>query len=176
MPIQPPAPSQKREIAARPKEAALDLGGGVKMEFVLIPAGKFVMGSPETEKDRGTNEAQHEVTITMPFYIGKFVVTQEQYEAVMGKNPSHFKGAKDPVESLKWSDAQAFCKKASKKIGKNIRLPSEAEWEYACRAGTTTRFYSGDADADLDAVGWYYSNSGQTSHPVGEKKPNPWGL
>jgi len=167
---------------------ALDLGGGVKMELVLIRAGKFMMGSPETEKDRSNDETQHEVTISRAFYMGKFVVTQEQYEAVTGNNPSQFRGAKNPVETVSWEDAQEFCQKLSTKLpltipspggaeGKwMVQLPTEAQWEYACRAGTSTRFYSGDADSDLDAVGWYYGNSGGSTSPVGGKKPNAWGL
>ena len=155
---------------------SLDLGSGVKMEFVLIPAGKFLMGSPQTEKDRLRNETQHEVTISKPFYMGKYEVMQEQYEAVTGTNPSHFKGVKNPVETVSWDNAQAFCKKLSAKTGKTVQLTTEAQWEYACRAGTTTRFCSGDADGDLDGVGWYESNSGNTTHPVGGKKPNAWGL
>jgi len=175
-------PPPSADVAAYAKEhgldatVSLDLGGGVKMEFVLIPAGKFMMGSPETGKDRRANETQHEVTISKPFYMGRYEVTQEQYEAITGMNPSHFKGAKNPVETVSWEDAQEFCKKLSAKTGKTVQLPTEAQWEYACRAGTKTRFYSGDADGDLDGVGWYDSNSGNTTHPVGEKKPNSWGL
>ena len=158
------------------KEMTLDLGGGVKMEFVLIPAGKFTMGSPETEKDRIDWETHHEVTINQPFYMGKYDVTQEQYEAVVGNNPSLFKGPKNPVENVSWDDAQEFCAKLSKKTGNAARLPTEAEWEYACRAGTTTRFYSGDADSALDGVAWYTGNSNQTTHTVGMKQANAWGL
>jgi len=176
-PVPPPA-----DVAAYAKEhglepaMSLDLGNGVKLELVLIPAGKFMMGSPETEKDRLSDETQHEVTISQPFYMGKYEVTQEQYEAVTGTNPSLFKDAKNPVENVSWDDAQEFCKKLSAKTAKTVRLPTEAQWEYACRAGTETRFYSGDADDDLDGVGWYFSNSGITTYPVGAKKPNAWGL
>jgi len=155
---------------------SLDLGQGVKMELVLIPAGKFMMGSPETEKYRLPDETQHDVTISQPFYIGKFEVTQEQYEAVMGTNPAEFKGPKNPVDSVSWENAQEFCKKLSAKTGKTTQLPTEAQWEYACRSGTRTRFYSGDADRDLDGVGWSSGNSESTTHPVGGKRPNSWGL
>jgi formylglycine-generating enzyme required for sulfatase activity len=155
---------------------SLDLGNGVKLELVLIPAGKFIMGSPETEMDRGKDETQHEVTISKPLYMGRCEVTQEQYEAITGTNPSQFKGAKNPVDTVSWNDAQEFCKKLSAKTGKTVQLPTEAQWEYSCRAGTTTRFYCGDTDADLDGAGWYRSNSSKTTHPVGEKKPNAWGL
>jgi formylglycine-generating enzyme required for sulfatase activity len=154
----------------------LDLGNGVKLELVLIPAGKFTMGSLATEKDRSDDETQHEVTISKPFYMGKYEVTQEQYEAIMGKNPSDFKGAKNPVEGVTWHDAQAFCQKLSQKSGRAVRLPTEAMWEYACRAGTTTRFHSGDTDSALDGAGWYDKNAGNTTHPVGQKMATAWGL
>ena len=123
-----------------------------------------------------TTKTQHEVTITKPFYMGKYVVTQEQYEAIMGNNPSHFKGAQNPVEMVSWDDAQAFCQKLSKKSGKTVRLPTEAEWEYACRAGTSTKYYSGDSEEDLKRVAWYEANSNDTTHPVGQKEPNKFGL
>jgi formylglycine-generating enzyme required for sulfatase activity len=103
-------------------------------------------------------------------------VTQEQYQQVTGTNPSHFKGRDLPVEWVSWDDAQEFCKKVSEKTGQSVRLPSEAEWEYACRAGTTTQFCSGDADADLESVAWYDGTSGKKTHPVGQKAPNAWWL
>jgi formylglycine-generating enzyme required for sulfatase activity len=120
-------------------EMSLDLGDGVKMEFVLIPAGKFKMGSPNEEKDRSECEGpQHEVTLGNPFYMGKFEVTQEQYEKITKSNPSDFKGVRNPIENVSWDDAREFCKKMSQKTGRSVWLPSEAEWEYACRAGSTT--------------------------------------
>ena len=134
------------------KTITLDCAKGVSLTLVLIPAGKFMMGSPEKEKDRGGSEwPQHEVTISKSFYMGAYDVTQEQYEAVMGQNPSGFRGAKNPVEQVSWDDAVAFCKKLSAKAGKKVRLPTEAEWEYACRAGSKTRFYYGD-DADYSKL------------------------
>jgi len=158
------------------KELNLDLGGGITMKLVRIPVGKFVMGSPVTEKDHGYDEVQHEVTISKPFYMGVTEVTQAQYYAVMGTNPSHFEGEANPVESVFWNDAAEFCKKLSEKTRQAIRLPTEAEWEYACRAGTTTAFSFGD---DVSAIGdyaWYGANTHLTTHPVGQKKPNAWGL
>jgi formylglycine-generating enzyme required for sulfatase activity len=123
---------------------AEDLGNGVMLEMVSIPGGSFKMGSPESEAQRESRESpQHNVTI-QPFFMGKFTVTQEQYQAVMGENPSQFKGGKKPVESVTWDNAVEFCAKISKIIGKVYRLPSEAEWEYACRAGTTNPFYFGE--------------------------------
>ncbi|MGD0088882.1 MAG: bifunctional serine/threonine-protein kinase/formylglycine-generating enzyme family protein [Planctomycetota bacterium] len=158
------------------KALSLDLGNTVKLALILLPAGKFLMGSPETEKDRLPAETQHEVTISQPFYMGKYEVTQEQYEAVMGNNPSELKGPKNPVEAVSWEDGQEFCKKLSAKTGMTIQLPTEAQWEYACRAGTKTRFHSGDEEGDLDSVGWYSGNADKKAHPVGEKKSNAWGL
>jgi len=104
-------------------------------------------------------------------------VTQAQYQAVMGTNPSYFKNnPQNPVEKVSWNDAQAFCQKLSQITGKTYRLPTEAEWEYACRAGTTTRYYFGDDANQLGNYAWYGGNSQQTTHPVGQKKPNAWGL
>src|ERR1035437_4037473 len=138
----------------------LDLGDGVKLELVLIPAAKFMMGSPETEKYRQANEGpQHEVTIRQAFYMAKNMVTQEQYKKVMGSNPSNFrKDAQNPVEVVSWDDTQEFCKKLSTTSGKTVRLPTEAEWEYSCRAGSTTAFCFGDNHKDLADYAWYGSN------------------
>src|ERR1019366_6733194 len=102
--------------------------------------------------------------------------TEEQYEQIMGKNPSRIKGAQNPVETVSWDDAMEFCKKLSQKTGKTVRLPTEAQWEYACRAGTKTRFSFGDKDEDLGDYAWYEKNSDGKSHPVGQKKPNGLGL
>jgi formylglycine-generating enzyme required for sulfatase activity len=118
----------------------------------------------------------HEVTLTRPYYLGKFEVTQEQYQQVMGGNPSDFKGQNLPVENVSCGDAQEFCKKASERAGVVVRLPTEAEWEYTCRAGTRTNYYTGDSDADLERAAWHHWNSDGKIHPVGQKSPNPWGL
>ena len=123
----------------KPKQTEIvDLGKGIKLQMALIPAGKFMMGSPETEKNRGEDEIQHEVTITKPFYIGTYEVTQEQWQAVMGNNPSEVKGAKLPLTNVSWGMCQDFIKKLNDKTKGGYRLPTEAEWEYACRAGTKT--------------------------------------
>ncbi len=224
-----------------PPAKSLELGNGVKLELVLIPAGKFVMGTPEHEKpvvgqsmtgisggilllvvavwlirarrnhkrpqfsmglmlvmtfvaaigvwggvrwnealkhpDNFPNEhPAHAVTLTQPFYMGKYDVTQEQYQAVIGTNPSNFIGKDNPVEQVSWDDARAFCKKVTEQTKDGVRLPTEAEWEYACRAGTTTEFYSGDLDSDLDRVAWYSANSKSTTYPVGQNDPNKFGL
>ena len=248
-----------------PPTKTLDLGGGVKMELVLIPAGKFIMGTPEPapvdeegfHKKIVTGQAllaasaaallvmltvvvvravrnkrrpqlslgrlllvtvaaggcvlsglhwwhsvqilekanaeyagakarynaansyekpAHPVTLTQSFYMGKFDVTQEQYQQVMGTNPSYFKGKDNPVEQVSWDGAQAFCKKLSEQTKLSVRLPTEAEWEYSCRAGTKTTYFSGDTDKDLDRVAWYSANSKNTTHPVGQKEANTFGL
>jgi formylglycine-generating enzyme required for sulfatase activity len=160
------------------KEVTTDLGGGVKLEMVLIPAGEFLMGSPASDRNAAADEKpQHRVRITKPFYLGKYPVTQEQWTAVMGSNPSLFKGPKNPVEEVSWDDCVQFFKRLNEKVGGGkYRFPTEAQWEYACRAGTSTRFCFGDDEAGLAEYGWYDKNSGGTSHPVGEKKPNAWGL
>ncbi|XHR83357.1 MAG: SUMF1/EgtB/PvdO family nonheme iron enzyme [Gloeotrichia echinulata GP01] len=119
-----------------------DLGNGVVLEMVAIPGGSFIMGSPENE-GYDDERPQHQVTI-QPFYIGKFPITQEQYAAVMGTNPSRFQGKKRPVENVNWNEAVEFCAKLSSKSGKKYQLPSEAQWEYACRAGTKTPFHFGE--------------------------------
>lgn len=158
-------------------DISLDLGGGVQLELALIPAGTFMMGSPTNDIDRrGDEEPKHEVTITKPFYMGKFEVTQAEYERVMGSNPSNFKGPHNPVERILWDDAQTFCRKASELTRKTVRLPTEAEWEYACRAGTTTRFNGGDQNTDLALLGWYHENSADGTYAVGGKAANAWGL
>ena len=121
-----------------------DLGNGIKLAMVYIPGGSFLMGSPQNEAGRSDIESpQHKVTL-QPFYMSKYPITQEQYQAMMGNNPSKFKGEKRPVENVNWHKARDFCKKVSRKTGKIYRLPSESQWEYACRAGTTTPFYFGE--------------------------------
>jgi formylglycine-generating enzyme required for sulfatase activity len=145
----------------------------IGMQFKLLPGGTFTMGEGK--------ETPHPVTLTKPFELGVYEVTQEQYEQVMGSKPSKFKGPRNPVEQVDWNDAVAFCRKLSelpsgKSGGYVYRLPTEAEWEYACRAGTTTTYSFGDSESELGAYAWYKDNSGRTTHPVGGKKPNGWGL
>ena len=142
--------------------------GGIK--FVYIQGGTFMMGSFDGDSNE---KPEHKVNISS-FRMSKYEVTQEQYRAIMGKNPSHFKGDSNPVEQVSWNDAVEFCKKFTKKYGVKMRLPYEAEWEYACRAGTTTKYYWGDS---IDgSYCWYNDNSGSKIHPVGQKKPNAFGL
>jgi formylglycine-generating enzyme required for sulfatase activity len=148
------------------------------MEFVLIPAGEFEMGSPSDEEGMLDREGSvHRVKIKKAFYMGRYEVTQKEWREVMGNNPSHFKGDDLPVEQVSWNDVQEFIRKLNEKEGTDkYRLPSEAEWEYACRAGTTTRYSFGDSESKLGDYAWYDDNSGDETHPVGKKKPNPYGL
>ena len=156
------------------KTEVVDLGKGIKLEMELIPAGKFMMGSPETEKNRADDEFQHEVTITKPFYIGKYEVTQEQWKAVMGINPSEIKGAKLPLTNVSWVMCQDFIKKLNDKTNGGYRLPTEAEWEYACRGETTTIYFFGNEITPKDA-NFGGSNLGKAV-PVASKKANAYGL
>jgi formylglycine-generating enzyme required for sulfatase activity len=154
------------------------LPNGVELEMMGLSGGTFLMGSPDSDPDAEDDEfLQHEVTVPS-FAIGKYPVTQAQWQVVMGNNPSRFDNdLRNPVEKVSWDDCQDFCKELPKLTGKTYRLPSEAEWEYACRAGTTTRYFFGDyAAGQLGDYAWYDDNSGGSTHPVGRKKPNPWGL
>lgn len=163
----------------------LDLGSGVKLELVRIKRGKFLMGEPNSES-YPDEKPQHEVTISKDFYLGKYLVTQEQYELVMGANPSWFSakgGGKDkvgeldtsrfPVEDVWHEDARKFCEKASERTKRKVQLPTEAQWEYACAAGTKTKYYSGDTLTERDAN--FGLNVGRSSE-VGKYPANPWGL
>jgi formylglycine-generating enzyme required for sulfatase activity len=159
---------------------------GSAIEMVLIPGGTFTMGD-EDEPDA----PPHEVTIS-PFYMDKCLVTQEQYERVMGDNPARWKGPKNPIEQVRWSDAVKFCNARSRLEGlepcynletwecsfdaNGYRLPTEAEWEYACRAGAKTAYFFGDSASQLANYAWFEKNAGGHPQPVGQKMPNPWGL
>jgi len=198
-------PSEVRDV---PK-----ITNSIGMKLVLIPKGTFMMGSPTTEEGRVQEETQHQVTISKDYYLGVTEVTQGQYEKVMGTNPSYFQGNKiegsssnHPVDRVSWEDAVEFCKKLSelpeeKASGRVYRLPTEAEWEYACRAGSKTAYSFGDNRRDLGNYAWFANNSGSkeldsatilkdnpqrymdtlvsagcATHAVGEKKANAWGL
>jgi formylglycine-generating enzyme required for sulfatase activity len=156
-------------------------------EFVRIAPGKdkfpssFVMGSADGP---ASEQPAHKVTVAYDFAFAKYEVTQELYEAVMGNNPSRWKGPRNSVEKVSWDEANTFCSKATKslRVGKlltdkeTIRLPTEAEWEYACRAGTTTKYSFGDSEKDLGLYCWFTGNAKGNDPPVGAKRPNPWGL
>jgi formylglycine-generating enzyme required for sulfatase activity/FKBP-type peptidyl-prolyl cis-trans isomerase len=158
------------------------------MEMIWVPPGQFVMGSPTNECDRTDVEGpQTTVTLSMGFWLGKYEVTQAQWTTLMTNNPSFCKGdPRLPVESVTWNEANEFCQKLTERaksagelpVGFEYRLPTEAQWEYACRAGTKTRFSHGD-DLDykhLDEYAWHYNNGDHRTHPVGKKRPNPWGF
>jgi len=163
---------------------AIDLGKGVTLEMVQIPAGTFLMGAAPNEAEAQSSEyPQHQVTLKS-FYLGKYPVTQAQWQAIMDNNPSSFKGEKRPVENVSWEDAKAFCDRLSQRTGQTFRLPSEAEWEYACRAGTTTPFYFGETITP-DLVNYNSNNPygdategkyRQETTPVGNFPPNAFGL
>ena len=170
--------SNEKDITKEPtkkessgKEEITDLGKDVKLEMILIPAGKFVMGSPASEKGHRVNETQHEVTLTKPFYMGKYEVTQEQWDAVMINNRSFYRGPKLPVTSVSWENCQEFIKKLNAKTSGGYRLPTEAEWEYSCRAGTTTAYSYGDSITKNDS-----NVEGLSTKVVGSYKPNAFGL
>ena len=160
--------------AVREPEKEVEVSG---IRFMYVPPGEFLMGSPESDQDAFDYEKpQQSVRITRGFYMGKYPVIQAQYEAVMGETPSHFGGGSRPVEMVSWHDAVAFCEKLSAQCGQEGRLPTEAEWEYACRAGTQTRYCFGDDAQRLGEYAWFNGNSGSETHPVGQKRANAWGL
>ena len=172
----------------------IPLAYGVNLDMIWIEPGTFMMGSPKGELGKRDNETQHEVTLTKGYWMGKFEVTQAQYEAVMGTNPAWYKGADLPVEYVDWYDAKIFCLRLTSQErtagrlpeGYEYDLPTEAQWEYACRAGTTTALNNGKdlsswfENSELNEVGWYLYNAGGvddgSTQPVGQKKPNAWGL
>ncbi len=164
---------EKERAKKEREEQEKIITNSIGMKFALVPAGEFIMGSKEYDYEKPV----HKVTIKKPFYLGIYPVTQKEWKVVMGDNPSSFKGDNLPVEDVSWNDVQDFIKKLNEKEGANkYRLPTEAEWEYAARAGTTTRYSFGDSESELGDYAWYDGNSGSKTHEVGQKKPNPWGL
>lgn len=168
---QPPSPA--REPLALPEIEIVDLGAGVKMEFLLVRPGTFVQGSDIGDADEAP---ARKVALTKPFYLGRYEVTQAQWRTITGETPSRFKGDDFPVEGVSWEDCGRFLASLRSATGRIFVLPTEAQWEYACRAGTTTEYSFGDESADLDAHAWYSGNSGLSTHPVGQKAPNAWGF
>ena len=159
----------------------VELGEKVELSLALIPAGVFSMGSPAEEKDRYDNEGpRHTVTIGQPFYLGVYPIIQPQWQALMRHNPSAYTDERRPVETVNWPECQDFCRRLGERLGRRVRLPYEAEWEYACRAGTTSSFYTGEGIKAMKKAGWC-SYRGQTgsagkTQRVGLHIPNAFGL
>jgi len=170
------------------EEQEFEIAPGVKIVMCWIPPGEFIMGSPEDEKVRDDGEMQHRVRIYQGFWLGKYQVTQAQWEAVMVNNPSHFKGSNLPVNCVSWDDITkpgGFIEKVNRFASADevFSLPTEKQWEYACRAGTVTTLNNGKnltsrygVCPNLDEIAWYLENSSRRTHPVGQKKANAWGL
>jgi formylglycine-generating enzyme required for sulfatase activity len=166
----------KQTSLSNTKTLEVPLGAGVVMLMKWCPPGSFLMGSPEEEEQRDSDENQVHVTLSKGFLMAQTQVTQAQWQAVMGNNPSYFKGESRPVERVSWYDAQEFIFKLNASFvlpdGMQMTLPTEAQWEYAARAGETGPYSGGT----LDEVAWYGENGNSQTHPIGEKKPNAWGL
>ena len=164
----------KITLPAEPSAPAAVPRSSFEPEMVRIPGSCFQMGSPGSETGRDGDERQHQVCVDT-FEIGKYEVTQGQWQAVVGDNPSYFKRGNDyPVEQVSWNDIQADLQKLNARTGRNYRLPTEAEWEYACRGGVVGQRYCGGDD--LDRLAWHDANSGSQTHPVGQKAANGFGL
>jgi uncharacterized protein (TIGR02996 family) len=152
----------------------LQIAATEHLHAALIPPGSFYLGSKEGEQQQPRDERpRRQVTLTRPFYLGIYPVTQAQWWAVQHRQPSHFQGMSRPVDQVSWADCQSFCQRLSRKTGRRVRLPSEAEWEFACRAGTQTAFSGGEGLESMERCGWC---GGSQTQPVGEKQPNGWGL
>jgi formylglycine-generating enzyme required for sulfatase activity len=178
-----PEPVETEEPVAVSREA--DPFVSFESSFVLIAPGTFLMGSPEYETGRSSDEIMHEVTVTKGLYLQKTQLTQGQWKALMGNNPASFSDGGDdcPIENISWNECQEFIRRLNAGKDGIYRLPTEAEWEYACRAGSLTPFCNGEIselycahDPLLSNVGWYCGNSGRKSRPVAQKGPNVWGL
>jgi formylglycine-generating enzyme required for sulfatase activity len=167
-----------RTLLPTAEELSNTYTNSIGMKFVLVPAGTFMMGADKNFDEASDDELpRHQVTISKPFYLGVYEVTQQQWKDVMGNNPSKFKGRDNPVETVSWEDAQDFIRHLNQKEGHSrYRLPTEAEWEYAARAGSTSTYFFGDNKSQLGDYAWYEDNSGREAHPVGQKRPNAWGL
>jgi len=175
---------------------SVDLGDGVTIDMVLIPPGEFDLGSPSNEKGHETREAPiRRVQITRPYWIGRTEVTQAQWQAVMSttvaqqrdrtvqdKTGGHSdwplcgEGADYPMYYVSWEECQEFCRRLSQRKGLKVHLPTEAQWEYACRAGSSSRYCFGDSDSELDQYACSRANSGERTRPVATKSANAWGL
>ena len=174
---------QPGSFALTRQDTVVWINKNTPLHLVLIEGGSFLMGSPENEPVRDKDESPlHKVEISKPFYFGMYEITQQQFEAIMGYNPSIFDdfetSANHPVENVTWKEADLFIKKLNELNIGHFRMPAEAEWEYACRAGTQTPYFWGTQmkENGQSEYTWANSRSMAMTHPVGEKKPNPWGL
>jgi formylglycine-generating enzyme required for sulfatase activity len=167
---------QYSKLIGVPSTLSVRIDNELSAEFALVPAGLFLMGSPLSESPRFPEELQHWVVITEPFYIGKTEVVQSLYEAVAGKHNTVVRAPQSPVTIPNWNDANTFCSRMSKATGYAVRLPTEAEWEFACRAGTKTAFYPGPSDADLFSVAWTLGTGNNCYSDVARKPSNAFGL
>jgi len=172
----PPLPQLEPVTAESPDAKGSLFRNSLKMTFVRLNPGRFEMGSPESERERDNGERLHPVTITHSFYLQNTPVTQEQWQAVMGSNPSHFKGDQHPVENVSWPLCEQFLERLNGHSEFRYRLPTEAEWEYAARAGKDSAYFYGDSPSSLERYGWYQDNADQQTHAVQQKEANPWGL
>jgi formylglycine-generating enzyme required for sulfatase activity len=166
--------AQSQQTAVKPGPTGqffIENINGVEIKMVSVPSGTFLIGSPASETVRDADEGPQNNVTVQSFYMSQYEVTQAQYKTVMGTNPASFKGDDLPIDSVTWNDAVEFCRKLSQMSGREYRLPTEAEWEYAGRAGTT-----GPWAGDVDALAWYGANSGGRTHPVGQKQPNGFKL
>jgi len=170
--------SRKTSHSPEGEPLTIALGDGVSLSFYWIPSGSFLMGSPSAEEGHEEIESpQHRVVIAHGFHISCTPVTRNQWAAVTGLSPSTAAEGTHPVTEVSWDDAQRFLARLSEvRAPGSFRLPTEAEWEYACRAGSSGRYAGGDSEADLDRMGWYSASSNGAAHPVGQKAPNAWGL
>ncbi|WP_055074109.1 bifunctional serine/threonine-protein kinase/formylglycine-generating enzyme family protein [Pseudanabaena sp. 'Roaring Creek'] len=158
-------------ISASSNSFELDCGNGVKLELVKVAGGSFKMGSDNLNSERPV----HQVTLN-DFLIGKYPITQQQWQSIIGSNPSHFKGLNLPVEQVSCNDAQKFCKILSSRMSRNVRLPTESEWEYAAKGGNQSKGYLYSGSNNFDEIGWYKNNAESSTHPMGQKKPNELGI
>jgi len=161
--------ARQTDVATAGDTMTIDVGRGVPMEFVLVPPGEFTTSADAAPPRR--------VEIARPFYLARYEVTQEQWQAVMDANPSEFKSPKNPVERVSWDDCRTFVAKLNERTSRaTFALPTEAQWEYACRAGSAADWCFGDDEARLAEYAWFDGDSEWAPHPVGGKKPNAWGF
>jgi formylglycine-generating enzyme required for sulfatase activity len=164
------------------QSVVFEVANGCQLELLWVGAGSFMMGSPESESGRDDLEGQFLAILTEGFWLSKYPITQVQWRSIMKNNPSHFHGEDRPVEMVNWIDAMQFCTQLNLASGKslpgkyNFSLPTEVQWEYACRAGTATKYFFGEDDSEIGRFAWHAGDSLLETHPVGQKEANPWGF